>query len=110
MRCRAKFTKLKVVLFSVVASAQALIAGPPGHVVGWGGFSLPNEPGAVFTHIGVGWDYRMAIRNDGRLFLWGDNWDREDKAPAATTNLVAIAGGSAADGGGQRFDNCRRRK
>jgi uncharacterized repeat protein (TIGR03803 family) len=80
-------------LFNVTVPAQNIPNPATNRVVGWGGVSLPYEPGSVFTHIGVGFDFRMAIRNDGKLFVWGDNWDQEANAPASATNLVAVAGG-----------------
>src|SRR5581483_9382272 len=88
-----KSPKFCLLVFSWIISSQSLLAGPPGQVVAWGGISLPYESGSVFTNIGAGWDHAMAIRNDGKLFVWGKNWEGEAQVPAGLSNVIAAAGG-----------------
>lgn len=82
-----------MILGCLLFSSGLLFAGNAGHVVGWGGISLPYEPGSVFTNIGAGWDHGMAIRNDGKLFIWGNNWNGQAYIPPGLSNVIAAAGG-----------------
>src|SRR5437588_70079 len=84
---------LQAIVFSGFSIPLLVVSSPSTHVVGWGGISLPYEPGSVFTNIGAGWDHGISIRNDGKPFIWGKNWDGEANVPVAVTNVIAAAGG-----------------
>jgi alpha-tubulin suppressor-like RCC1 family protein len=51
-------------------------------------------PGAVFTNIAAGFDHSLALKNDGTVIAWGNNFDGQATVPAGSSNVVAIAAGA----------------
>ncbi|MCM8828510.1 MAG: hypothetical protein NC902_04400, partial [Candidatus Omnitrophica bacterium] len=45
--------------------------------------------------IAAGWAHTVALKGDGTVVAWGDNWDGQCYVPAGLTNVVAIAAGGA---------------
>ena len=66
----------------------------PGTVVSWGGQGIPYvAPGTRFTHIAAGGLHNLALRADGTVVAWGDNWHGQSTVPGGLTGVVALAAG-----------------
>ena len=69
------------------------------NVVVWGadfiGQTVPVPPGLtnLVVGIGAGYDFSLAVNNDGTVVVWGDDSFNQTNVPAGLTNAVAVSGG-----------------
>ncbi len=66
-------------------------------VVAWGdnAYGECDVPAGLTnaTAVAAGWDFSLALRNDGTVLAWGDNSHDETNVPAGLSNVTAIAAG-----------------
>jgi alpha-tubulin suppressor-like RCC1 family protein len=82
-------------LVVLVFSSEELAAGPPaGRAVSWGTIIVPSAPpGSKYKSIAAGAFHNLAVRKDGSLLGWGENYYGEAVVPPGLTNVTAIAAG-----------------
>jgi hypothetical protein len=108
MRASAPAIVLLLVAAFVVAAPSAPAIGAPiaNHVVGWGfdGSCCPytylgqTTPPAGLTDvvaIAAGTYFSLALRGDGTVVGWGDNFIGQTQPPAGLSDVVAISAGDA---------------
>src|SRR6266852_3849015 len=97
----SKPMRLRILVALTLAAASccprsaAQTNGPtPGTVVSWGGLMMPNvQPGTRYQGIAAGASHSLALKPDGTVLAWGDNFYEESTVPASLTGVVAIAAG-----------------
>ena len=87
-----------VALAAGTGAQHALLLRADGNVVEVGNdnYGLTNIPPQVTNIVGIaaGAVHSVALRADGQVFAWGQNWnDSETTVPASATNAVAVAAG-----------------
>ena len=69
---------------------------PAGTVVSWGRQVIPFfEPGARYFKIAGGLVHSLALRSDGTVVAWGENFSGQCMVPAGLSGVVAIAAGGS---------------
>jgi subtilisin-like proprotein convertase family protein len=69
------------------------------NVVAWGadffGQTTPLPPSLtnLVVGLGAGYDFSLAVNNDGTVVAWGDNTFGQTNVPAGLNNAVAVSGG-----------------
>jgi len=69
------------------------------NVVAWGGnflgqsTPLPVGLTNLVVGLGAGYDFSLAVNNDGTVAAWGDNTFGQANVPAGLTNAVSVSGG-----------------
>ena len=86
---RPKFAFAAVGLFFAILFAPCA-AGY--EIVGWGGQQPQSIPAASAVKIAAGFNYSLAIKSDGGIIGWGDNWSAQASPPAGN-DFVALATG-----------------
>jgi subtilisin-like proprotein convertase family protein len=70
-----------------------------GNLVAWGadffGQTLPVPASLtnLVVGIGAGYDFSLAVNNNGTVVAWGDNTFGQANVPASLTNAVSVSGG-----------------
>jgi hypothetical protein len=60
----------------------------------WGNIPLPSAPSAnSFTAIAAGGSHSLALKNDGTVMAWGDNYYSQATIPVGLSGVTAIAAG-----------------
>jgi hypothetical protein len=78
---------LALLLCSEFAFAQRA-----GTVVSWGAQVLPLvPPGTRFQAIAAGGSHSLALKSDGTVVGWGDNFYGQARPPSGLSNVVAVA-------------------
>src|SRR5713101_6561499 len=66
----------------------------PGTVVSWGQQLIPHvQPGTRYQAIAAGAGHSLALKSDGTVVAWGDNFNGQSTVPANLTGVIAIAAG-----------------
>jgi hypothetical protein len=86
---------------AVSAGGDLFLGLVDDYVIAWGvhtygRLNLPAEitsPGAGMAAISAGGLHALALRNDGRVFAWGDNMYGQSAVPNGLAGVVAIAAG-----------------
>ncbi len=102
-RISGLFTNLPYHYRLVVSNAVGVAYGfdqvfDQANAVAWGAnfFGQVTVP-AVLTNlvvgIGAGYDFSLAVNNDGTVVAWGDNTFGQTNVPAGLNNAVAVSGG-----------------
>ena len=87
-------TQLLVAVWLLLAATDVRTS-PSGQATTFGARAMPNEPGTtIYTNLSAGFDHSLAIRNDGTVMAWGNNFSGQCSVPASLSNVVAVAAGS----------------
>src|SRR5713226_5539063 len=66
----------------------------PGTVASWGQQVIPYlQPATRFQAIAAGASHSLALKSDGTVVAWGDNFYGQSAVPADMTSVTAIAAG-----------------
>jgi subtilisin-like proprotein convertase family protein len=69
------------------------------NVIAWGAdffgqtLPLPTSLTNLVVGLGAGYDFSLAVNNDGTVVVWGDNTFGQTNVPAGLNNAVAVSGG-----------------
>src|SRR5688572_10565074 len=82
--------------FLAVTLVHQIHAGEVGTVFGWGWQAVPLiEPGARFTAIDIGTSHSLALKADGTVVAWGEDYRGQCTVPADLRDVVTIAAGAS---------------
>jgi alpha-tubulin suppressor-like RCC1 family protein len=78
----------------LLLAAPQLRAGQSGSVVGWGyQVTPPTDAGARLVAISGGGNHTLALRADGTVSAWGENYLGQCAVPSGLSNVLAVAAG-----------------
>jgi hypothetical protein len=84
-----------VVLFGLdQVSNSAVAITATGEVVEWGNYTpFPNKPSNLVgaRAIAVGFGHALALKSDGTVMAWGNNWHGGTDVPAGLSGVVALS-------------------
>ncbi len=80
---------ISIIILSALLSSTQLQATQSGKIIGWG---VGNMHGDDFVAISAGGWHDLALKQDGSIIGWGDNWWGEANPPDGN-DFVAIAAG-----------------
>lgn len=85
---------LALVAWLYLLSGAASLAAP-GTLITWGG-GQTNTPAALedIVALSVSMDHSLAVRSDGTVLAWGNNFDGQCDVPAGLANVKAVAAGA----------------
>src|SRR5688500_7373769 len=67
---------------------------PSGQMVSWGSrASPPVQPGSTFIGMAAGLDHSLAIKTNGTVIAWGNNFQGPCNVPPGLSNVIAVAAG-----------------
>ena len=89
---------LRVVPLILLFLMRTAEASQTGTVVSWGNQVIPYvAPGTQFTMIAAGYPHSLALKSDGTVIAWGENWVGQSTVPDGLNGVIAIATGGYAD-------------
>jgi alpha-tubulin suppressor-like RCC1 family protein/pimeloyl-ACP methyl ester carboxylesterase len=80
------------ILWCALVCQLAASAAQSGSVVGWGAQVLPLTSQTHFVAVSAG-RHLLALKSDGTVVAWGDNYSGQSTVPAGLSGVTAIAGG-----------------